>query len=535
VVIGEWTDRRHTFDEFVRTFPSPVVTSITHPSHIVLAYSVQVLAISCRQRFEQLAFINYPMTSSSHHVIVIGAGASGLMAAQELLTQQRAGCADIDLRITIVEACSEIGGRVKGVRDLVEGHVVEMGAEICHGQGTVLTDLVERYTPRWAHHLQQRNGNQLPLYEDIFITSYADGGPSPVPTRNGKYGMYYCGGELMNYDDVRLHPLERLLGTMHELPCTETTSIQDVLADLPVHLQEMAVAGYGNTAGNTRLENTSLQMMLAFEEHWEETEGEGDTWLNSKISMSGVVQELYSDLQQHPNLEVMLSWKAAKVETSEDRIRILSTDGAVLCGDSVIVTMPPKYWSDILELPQEKEIARKFVGGEALMKVILKFRERPWPVGLQGLICADGLPIPELWFRELGDSHIAVCFLNSGFAEKLLELSKGDKNEATKIVVNQLSTVLSIPLPDLEFKYVETRMHVWDVGYMFPKVGLTPANMEEMAKPHGNVYFAGEGTHTKACCTVHAAMETGIRAAQQILEHLASPSESCNGRTVLKV
>ncbi|KAI2496700.1 oxidoreductase [Fragilaria crotonensis] len=421
----------------------------------------------------------------------------------------------------------------QGVRDLVEGHVVEVGAEFFHGQGTVLTDLVEQYTPRWAHLLQQQNGKQLPLYEDIFITSYADGGPSPAPTENGKYGMYYCGGELMNYDDERLHPLERLLGTMHELPCTETTSIQDVLTGLPVHLQEMAVAGYGNTAGNTKLEHTSLQMMIAFEKHWEETEGDGDAWLNSKISMSGVVQELYRDLQKHPNLHVKLNWKAANVETTEDGIRIISTDGSVLCGDSVIVTIPPKYWSDILELPQGKEIARSFVGGESLMKVILKFRERPWPAGLQGLICADGLPIPELWFRELGGSHIAVCFLNSGFAKGMLELSNGDKNEATKIVLNQLSTVLSIPLPDLEFKYVETRIHVWDVGYMFPKVGLTPAFMEEMAKPLGNIYFAGEGTHTKACCTVRAAMETGVRAAHQILEHLASPKERSNRKTVL--
>lgn len=469
---------------------------------------------------------------SQHHVIIIGAGVSGLMAAHELLTKlQQSDCTTIDLQITIVEACSEVGGRVMGVRDLVGGHVVEMGAEFFHGQGTVLTDLVDQYAPRWTHLLQQPRGQpQLPLYEDIFITSYADGGPSSEPTKDGKYGMFYCAGELMNFDDERLRPLERLLGTMHELPCTETTSIQDVLVDLPVHLQEMAVAGYGNTAGNTKLENTSLQMMLAFEEHWEETEDEGDAWLNSKISMSGVVQELYIDLQQHSNLQVKLNWKASKVEAAEDGIRIVSTDGVIVHGDSVIVTMPPKYWSDILELPQEKEIAKSFVGGETVMKLILKFRERPWPKGLQGLICADALPIPELWFRDFEESHVAVCFLNSGFAKGMLELCKGDQAEATKIVLNQLSTVLSLPLSELELKYVETRMHVWDVGYMFPKVGLTPEYMEEMAKPHGNIYFAGEGTHTKACCTVQAAMETGIRAAQQILAHLAIPKESDDGK-----
>lgn len=451
--------------------------------------------------------------AAKHHVVIIGAGASGLMAAHELLLKDNTRD---DVRVTLVECNSEIGGRIKGVTDLVEGHVIELGAEFFHGQGTVLTDLVEKYTPRW-------NLDGEPLYEDIFITSYADGGPSPTPTCDGKYGMYYCGGELLSYNDERLHPLERTLGTMDDFPCTETTSVQDVLVDLPRHLQEMAVAGYGNTAGNTNLQTTSLQMMLAFEEHWEETEDEGDAWLNSKISMSGVVQELYSDLNKLEDLEIKLNWTVNHVEILKDgRVSLVSSNGETLHGDSVIVTIPPKFWSNILELPPEKEIARNLVGGEKVIKVILKFRELPWPVGLQGLICADSLPIPEMWFRDFGESHIAVCFLNSGFAESFLALCQGDTDEATKIALHQLSTVLSIPLQNLEAKFVETRMHVWDVGYMFPKLGLTPTHMEEMAKPLGNIYFAGEGTHTKACCTVQAAMETGMRAAQQIRDDLDS-------------
>jgi phytoene dehydrogenase-like protein len=107
--------------------------------------------------------------AAKHHVVIIGAGASGLMAAHELLLKDNTRD---DVRVTLVECNSEIGGRIKGVTDLVEGHVIELGAEFFHGQGTVLTDLVEKYTPRW-------NLDGEPLYEDIFITSYADGGPSP--------------------------------------------------------------------------------------------------------------------------------------------------------------------------------------------------------------------------------------------------------------------------------------------------------------------------------------------------------------------
>jgi len=101
-----------------------------------------------------------------------------------------------------------------------------------------------------------------------------------------------------------------------------------------------------------------------------------------------------------------------------------------------------------MEFSREKEVAANFIGGKKAIKVMLKFNELPWPTDPQGLSCADSLPVPELWFRDVGYSHLAVCFLTSECAEDLLT---------------------SISLQELEAAHVETRMHVWDVGYMFPK------------------------------------------------------------------
>ena len=158
------------------------------------------------------------------------------------------------------------------------------------------------------------------------------------------------------------------------------------------------------------------------------------------------------------------------------------------------------------------------------MKVILRFKESPWPPDLEGLICGDGLPIPEFWFRHIGENPFAVGFLNSEFAENMLHSRKGDCKEVTKIALEQLSHVLNIPFEEWEDKYIEGHVHVWELGYMFPKIGLTPFHLKTLSEPHGNIYFAGEGTHTKACCTVHAAMETGKRAATQIREKLSTLS-----------
>jgi monoamine oxidase len=55
---------------------------------------------------------------------------------------------------------------------------------------------------------------------------------------------------------------------------------------------------------------------------------------------------------------------------------------------------------------------------------------------------------------------------------------------------------------------------------VYPKVGITPADLQALAEPMGNIYFAGEATNTNACCTVQAAMETGLRAAKEVEDGL---------------
>jgi predicted NAD/FAD-dependent oxidoreductase len=451
-------------------------------------------------------------TTRIHHVIIIGAGVSGLMAANDLIVDTPNSDR---FQVTIVECNDYVGGRIKGLRTIIPGHVVELGAEFVHGKKNILTNYLDtQHQSRWD--ISQ------PLYQPAFTTSFADGGPDVSPTADGKYAMYYFGGELLMFDDERLYPLDRVLGTMTEFPdIGEFTSLHDVLKDLPPTLYQLAIAGYGNTAGNTRLNDTSLSMMLEFERHWGEEEGEGNSWINSVVSMSGVVQSLHDDLKICSDFDYFLNWNVASVEEFQGGVRVRSDDGKVIDADSVIVTIPPKYWSSIMELPLEKEIARSFIGGEKVMKVILRFKESPWPHDLEGLICGDSLPVPEFWFRHILDNPFAVGFLNSEFAENMLQSSKGDCEQVTKVVFEQLSHVLNIPLEEWKDKFIEAHVHVWELGYMFPKTGLTPFHLNTLSEPHGNIYFAGEGTHTKACCTVQAAMETGKRAAKQIREKIS--------------
>jgi len=100
-------------------------------------------------------------------------------------------------------------------------------------------------------------------------------------------------------------------------------------------------------------------------------------------------------------------------------------------------------------------------------------------------------------------------------------------NAAAAICIEQLSTVLQLPESDCRaslrdcavFDWYDDRPHVRG-GYMYPVVGMKLQHLRDLAAREGRVLFAGEATNTNASCTVQAAMETGIRAAREIMTEL---------------
>jgi monoamine oxidase len=69
-------------------------------------------------------------------VIVIGAGAAGLVAASEL--------AEAGLSVTILEARDRIGGRIFTLNDLGQQFPIELGAEFIHGRPPEILDVLQR-------------------------------------------------------------------------------------------------------------------------------------------------------------------------------------------------------------------------------------------------------------------------------------------------------------------------------------------------------------------------------------------------------
>ena len=74
------------------------------------------------------------MSDTSEHIVIVGAGAAGLMAARELA---RAG-----KRVTILEARDRCGGRIHPLPASEFGYPADGGAEFVHGEAPVTCGLL---------------------------------------------------------------------------------------------------------------------------------------------------------------------------------------------------------------------------------------------------------------------------------------------------------------------------------------------------------------------------------------------------------
>lgn len=439
-------------------------------------------------------------------VVIIGAGVSGLAAAQAL---SAAG-----LSVAILEARHRLGGRVYTMHDSTLAVPIELGAEFIHGLPPQTWEIVRHQS-------------------------------LPVVQIHGDY-WWSENGKLSGNEDF-WDQWEKLVPKMnkYESPDRSFLSFLDACCnrkkDQPLRERGIAYVEGFHAAHIDRISLRSLRQA-------EVAQGEisGDRQFRVASGYDQVTAALSrmidpSRVDVHLNSVVKrIRWKRGSVQ-----VEASSAGGHSLPpfrARRAIVTLPlgvlkaaPGDPGAVEFIPSlsDKERAVTRLGMANVVKVMLRFRSRFWEEHKPSAV-PPGSDITSLAFIISRDEWMPTWWTSLPVYAPVLTGwaggSAADRFGAApgRLVVGQaihaLSRILGVSVPHLHWQLDGWYTHNWRSdpfargAYSFVHPGGMPAQRALARSIHDTLFFAGEATNTEGHSgTVHGAIATGRRAAREIL------------------
>jgi monoamine oxidase len=435
-----------------------------------------------------------------YDVIIIGAGAAGLAALQEL---DRARC-----RVLCLEGRDRIGGRVFTARDEFAPVPIELGAEFVHGRSPEIWDLA----------------------------------------RSGVFTVYDCnenslhikGGSIIHEADAWLLS-EQVMDEMHQAAASgldRTFSEFLHRSSQPADAKRLAksfVEGF-NAADSEIIGIASLAKDAAAA-----AEIDGDNSFRLADGYDALIRHLIGGVDRLAE-KLVLNSVVERVEWNSGQANIRTRSN--LTGQverytcrAVLVTVPlgvlqadPGSAAAIEFSPEPRDVmraARSLKFGHVI-RLILRFREPFWEENSEfaniGFLLSDERFFPTWWTTLPIRSSLITGWSAGPHVKELLDQPRCDIVLAG---IADLARITRLATEDLSAKLEAAYFHDWHSdpfargAYSYVPAGLATAR-EQMAHPVSNtLFFAGEATETEGhSATVHGAVASGRRAVRQILDRI---------------
>lgn len=233
--------------------------------------------------------------------------------------------------------------------------------------------------------------------------------------------------------------------------------------------------------------------------------------------------------------------------SSNHRTMVYCEDGEVIAADKVVLTaslgvLKHRSIQFVPPLPDWKLGAIDRLGFGVMNKVILVFEKPFWDLDrdMFGLLREpknkDSM-VQEDYSANRGRFYLFWNCMRTSGLPMLIALMAGDAAHQAEVtpdaeiiteVVSQLRNIFKhVAVPDP----LETIITRWGTdrftrgSYSFVSSQALPGDYDLMAKPIGNLYFAGEATCGTHPATVHGAYLSGLRAASEVIESILGPIE----------
>jgi monoamine oxidase len=418
------------------------------------------------------------------HLLVIGAGAAGLMVGRELA---RAG-----KRVTILEARDRCGGRIYPLSTAEFGYPAEGGPEFVHGAAPVTREMMRAaglsLSPRGGRRWSSRNGKLSP----------AEAAP-PHADR------FY----------------RALAGVTTDLPIADFLDTEFAGPDYAALRRSITRTVEGYDAADPRRAST-----LALREEWMAR----DDGQHGRIAegYGAMIDFLAAECRRH-GAAIHLGAAVTTIDEADGGVRAHDAFGRSFIADAAILTLPLPLLTEIRlpESARERLAAAGDIGFGNVVKILLRFATDWWADAgepdLRDLSFVVSDAVVPTWWTQYPDPRPVLTGWYAG--PKADTVAALNENELVTMGIASLSEIFGRPAQAIRRELVASRAINWGTdpfargAYSYAVLGTRAAQAALSRTDEGVIFFSGEALYAGPDIgTVEAALASGRNTAQMILD-----------------
>ncbi len=424
---------------------------------------------------------------SKSDIVIVGAGASGLMA----------GCmlAKAGKKVTVLEARDRVGGRIHTITDQTYTPI-ELGAEFIHGDLPVTLALLKEAGVKYEH-----AGGEMWRF------------------KNGKISQEE---EQMEGWSELMDKLEKLNVDIDLNSFLEQNFADKKYENLKTSVRNY-VAGY-DTA------NPNKVSAFALRQEWTNEDDEAQHRLTN--GYCGMINFLANEIKNNGgtielnSIVKMVKWEAANV-------KVVTAGGLEYVAGKVLIALPLGVLQSVNKdasvtfeppIPVQQDALQQ-IGFGAIIKVLLHFKSLFWEnagCGTESMaFMFSEEAVPTWWTQAPRHAPLLTGWLGGPPA---MDLVCSTDKELLKMALTSLSHIFSKPVSWLKEQLVSSHIANWTAdpftigSYAYDKLGSVEARKVLADPVSKTIYFAGEYLYQgPAMGTVEAALTSAKKTAKKII------------------
>ena len=428
-------------------------------------------------------------------ILIIGAGAAGLMAAKDLSAKGE--------KVVILEARNRLGGRIHTEHDAAFSSHIELGAEFVHGELPVTMGIL--------------NEAGIQLY------------------RTGGEMWQVKDGELEQEDHFIDHWKlfeERIQEVKEDITINEF--LHEYFSDDKYASLRESVRGYAAGYDTADPDKAST---LALREEWLDEDEGGQYRLPAGY---GQMVNYLAETCEKQGCTIYLQTVVKQIEWQKDAVTIVATNGEIYQGKKLIITLPinvlqadanePGAITFSPALPHIMDAVKK-MGMGAIIKILFEFKSAFWREGEftermgknmehVGFVLSDEI-IPTWWTQYPDPAPLLTGWLGGPNAKNYEHTS----NETIcELAVTSLAVIFKTSAEYIRQQLVAWKVVNWTAdiyckgSYFYATVAAKEARKVLNTPVDDTIYFSGEAMYDgPEMGTIEAALASGTDVAKKVL------------------